>query len=316
MIRDRPNFLVPQDVTGTVNLFDAHSVADAVCAISQHRYPDFNVQQMRQGFADLDQACLGRYPGLLPCNTPYHNLTHFLDAALLMARLVDSYEMRDNANATDLVSGEQFSVAVLLALFHDVGLLRRVHEIHRPAAEPPGELERRSVDFMRNYLEHSALASYAGQAELILVTDLTRPVSESLHGLPAKLVAIGHMLGTADLLSQMSGRYYLENCRDALYAELVTTTDQRKVSAQPVTPALYDSPQDLLRKTPVFYENVVKKRLDRDYEQVYLHLPKHFGGDDPYMRGLQRNLAYLEQLIERNDFSGLRRKPPLMPGCR
>jgi hypothetical protein len=41
----------------------------------------------------------------------------------------------------------------------------------------------------------------------------------------------------------------------------------------------------------------------------------HFGGDDPYERGMARNIGYLKELIARGDFAGLTRKPvPLMPG--
>jgi hypothetical protein len=293
------------DVTNSVDLCDAQAVADAVCVIAGRRYSGFDPNPLRQGFTDMAQACAGRYPGLLMCDTPYHDLRHFLDVALLMARLVDGYEMREDAN--DPLSAEQFSVAVLLALFHDVGLLRRANEAHLQGAALTGNHERRGVDFMWDYLARGQLAPFADQAALILVTDMTCPVAESLRGLPVKQLCIGQMLGTADLLSQLSGRYYLENCRDALYSEFVISGANRTVLANGETQVLYESPQDLLRKTPAFFENIAKSRLEQDFAQVYRHLVSHFGGDDPYARGMYRNLAYIEQLAARNDFSGLRR---------
>jgi len=293
------------DVTDTVNLCDSNAVASAVCAIGERRYPDFDERPIRQGFADMEHACAGNFPGLLACDTPYHDLCHFFDAALLMARLIDGYEMRETTD--EPLRAEQFSVAILLALFHDVGLLRRENEGHLQGAQLMRDEELRSVEFMRGYLQHGVLASYCEQAALILVTDITRPASESLHGLPENLVPIGQMLGTADLLSQLSGRYYLENCRDALYSELVTAGSDQTVSANGKVQVLFESPHDLLRKTPAFYQNIVKQRLDHDFSEIYRHLTSHFGGDDPYMRGVHRNLAYLDQLISSNDFSGLRR---------
>lgn len=294
------------DVADSVDLWDAHAVADAVCVIAGRRYADFDDKPLRQGFVDIEHACSGLYPGLLTCDTPYHDLRHFLDTALLMARLVDGYEMRGNGEAP--MSADQFSVAVLLALFHDVGLLRRVNEAHLQGASLTGDHERRGVDFMQDYLARGPLAPYAEQAALILVTDMTHPTAESLGGVPVMQVRVGQMLGTADLLSQLSSRYYLEDCRDGLYREFVIAGFNRTVLANGETQVLYDSPQDLLRKTPAFFENIVKKRLERDFAQVYRHLASHFGGDDPYLRGMYRNLAYLDQLIARDDFSGLHRK--------
>jgi hypothetical protein len=294
------------DVADSVDLCDTQAVADAVCVIAGRRYVGFDAKPLRQGFDDMERACSGCYPGLLTCDTPYHDLRHFLDTALLMARLVDGYEMRGNVESP--MSADQFGVAVLLALFHDVGLLRRADEAHLQGASLTGDHERRGVDFMLHYLARGPLAPYAEQAALIMVTDMTYPTSESLGGMPVIQVRMGQMLGTADLLSQMSSRYYLEDCRDGLYREFVIAGFNRTVLANGETHVLYDSPQDLLRKTPAFFENIVKKRLERDYAQVYRHLASHFGGDDPYLRGMYRNLAYLDQLIARNDFSDLHRQ--------
>lgn len=307
--------LIQCDVTGTVNLADPAAVADAVCGILGQRYGRFDETTLRQGFCDIQNAFWGRYPGLLPCDTPYHDLRHSLGTALLMARMVDGYQSVHAANTPEL-DADQAVLAVLLALYHDIGFLRREHEAHLCGACLIMEHEQRGVDFMGDYLAQGALACFFSQAWLIQATNFAKPIAETLAGLSATDYLIGQMLGTADLVSQLSGRYYLECCRYYLYEEFVAAGMDRGRTPDGKTVVLYASAEDLLRKTPDFYEHLVKKRLDEDFEQVYRYIAPHFGGDDPYTQGLERNLAFLRTLIERNDFSGLRRKPvPLIPAC-
>ncbi|HEY6896809.1 MAG TPA: HD domain-containing protein [Rhodocyclaceae bacterium] len=304
-----PTHINQSDVTGTINMASPEAVTDAICAILARRYPDFDEAALRQAFADIVAAFWGRYPRLLACDTPYHDLRHSLGTALLMARLVDGYEI---AHAGGGLGSEEGSLAVLLALYHDIGFLRRDNEATINGACLIRDHEQRSVDFTREYLAHSRFARFAEQAQLIHATNFARPIAETLHGLPRELFVIGQMLGTADLVSQIAGRYYLERCRDFLYPEFVIAGADRSVNAAGETLVLYATAEDLLRKTPGFYQHLAKPRLDKDFEQVWRYVEPHFGGDNPYARAMQHNLDYLRQLIERDDFSGLRRKPQAM----
>ncbi len=295
------------DVTGTVNVSDPDAVASAVCSMMRAHHPDFNEHPIRQGFKDMQVICAGHHPDLLACDMPYHNLSHFLDTTLLMARLLDGYERAHQAIKP--LGATQCSVAILLALFHDVGLFRHRNESHLHGVQLLTTHEQRGVDWMRNYLTNGAFASHAGQAELIFATALNRPITETLKHLPTEQLTVAHMLGTADLMSQLSGRYYLENCRDLLYQEMQLAQAGAMAAAPDGSPTLYTDTFDLLRKTPVFYAQVVAPRLEQDFAQVYRYAALHFGGDNPYERGMQRNLNYLQQLIKHNDLSALRRQP-------
>lgn len=301
------------DVTGTVNMVNPKAVADAVCAILAKRYGGDVDGQVRQAFVDIEDAFWGRYPGLLACDTPYHDLRHSLGTALLMARMVDGYEAAHGADLPALGRDEGI-LAVLLALFHDIGFLRRGNEAHLQGACLIRDHEQRGVDFMRTYLSRGAFARFAAQSELIHATNFAQPITDTLNGLPRALFVVGQMLGTADLVSQIAGRYYLERCRDFLFWEFVTAGADRSISSSGETIVLYGTAEDLLRKTPGFYEHLVKRRLDEDFGQVFRYVASHFGGDDPYALSMRRNLDFLREMIRRDDFSGLRRKPvPLMP---
>jgi hypothetical protein len=289
------------------------AVANAVCDILVRRYGGDAERPVREAFIDIENAFWGRYPGLLPCDTPYHDLRHSLGTALLMARLVDGYE---SAHGPDMpgLGRDEGTLAVLLGLFHDIGFLRRESETDINGACLIHDHEQRGVDFMRAYLARGSFADFSEQADLIHATNFAQPITRTLSGLPSKLVIIGQMLGTADLISQISGRYYLERCRHFLFREFVVAGVDRTLSPDGESVVLYATPEDLLRKTPGFYEHLAKRRLEEDFAKVYRYVVPHFGGDDPYAKAMKRNLDYLNQMIQRNDFSCLRRKPiPLMP---
>ena len=100
----------------------------------------------------------------------------------------------------------------------------------------------------------------------------------------------------------------------SLFQEFVDAGADRAVSPSGETVILYATPEDLLRKTPGFYDHLVKPLLEGEFQHAYRYIGDHFGGHDPYQRAMQRNLDYLREMIASNDFSRMRRKPvPLMP---
>lgn len=305
--------LNPNDVTNSVDITNPDAVADTVCDILGRRYQGFNEALVRQAFRDIVDAFWGQYPGLLPCDTPYHDLSHSLGVVLHMARMLDGYEATHGAD-TPALGVDAGTLAVLLALYHDIGFLRKDTESGVNGASLIREHEQRGVGFVRDYLARGPLSHLAYQAELIQATNFKKPLTETLGGLPRELTIIGQMLGTADLVSQIAERYYLERCQHFLYHEFVVAGEDRMVSARGETIIVYGSAEELLRKTPEFYERLAKKRLEEDFAHLYRYVAPHFGGDDPYAKAMKNNMAHLNQLILRNDFSALRRKPiALMP---
>ena len=289
------------------------AVADAICSILGKRYRDFDEVPLRAGFIDLEDMFWGRRSGYLPCDTPYHDLRHSMSTALAMTRLVDGYEAAHGNRDTGL-GVELASLGVLLALFHDVGFIRRLGEAGIKGATLIQAHEQRSVEFMRSYLSEGPMSGRAELAELIHATNFSRSTAQTFKDLSPRLSDLGKMLGTSDLISQISGRYYLERCRYFLFQEFVDAGADRVVKPDGQTVILYATPEDLLRKTPGFYEHLVKPRLENEFDHAYRYIGWHFGGRDPYSEAMQRNLDFLRGLIEANDFSRLTRKPvPLIP---
>ena len=123
-------------------------------------------------------------------------------------------------------------------------------------------------------------------------------------------ITVGHLLGTADMIAQMADRCYLEKCRDRLYAEFVLGG-----VALPFTEGSpevkYASGLDLLRQTPEFAAEVRAKRLDGDFNAAYRYLEILYGGGNPYMEAIERNIQYLRQVLRSESWQMLRRRPPI-----
>ncbi len=289
------------DPTQTVDLQDPNAVVTAIDAILRDRFgKDYGLPLLEQAIADLARAFRGDYPGLLRCDTYYHDLRHGLDSGLAMARLIDGQAIATPPGAPEHIDGEHALLGVLLALYHDIGLLRRTDEAHLRGAQLTPVHEARGVEFMRDYLGRTSLAHLAEKAELIMVTRLVWHMPPDM---PVLDRGIASLLGTADIVSQLSDRDYLEKCRDFLFAEFST------FGLAGAPGLLYPDPKALLEKTPGFYTDLLRQRLQVEYDDADRFLKIHFGGECPYDTSIKRNLGYLNELLAKDDLSLLRRSP-------
>jgi hypothetical protein len=287
-----------RDVTGTVPLDEAAAVADAVDGILARSYgtASYDRALLHASFAFVERLFAGGHPGYLACDMPYHDLRHSLDTALAMARLVDGYQRQGSATAAGLTP-DMGLVAVLLALLHDTGFLRTKTEASLHGPELAAAHESRSAAFAADYLRSTTLAPHAQLASLIMATRVAAAPGPLLAGRDDAAIAIGRMLGSADLLCQMADRRYLERCYHHLYPELVIGGGNRVVTADGVRKILFRDARDLVAHTPGFYANVARPRLEMDFGNVARYLAAHFGGDDPYARSTRDNLERCATIV-------------------
>jgi hypothetical protein len=118
---------------------------------------------------------------------------------------------------------------------------------------------------------------------------------------------VGCLVGTADLIGQMSDRMYLEKCREFLYREFVLGNVAREIAADGRELVRYASPEDLIIKTPGFYEYVARARIDRKLGGSDRYIEAHFEGPNPYQSEIDRNMGFLRTAIENADLKRLRR---------
>lgn len=289
------------DVSRTVDLASPKAVFLAIDRILSHALGrEYGYFTLEQAINDVAAAFRGDLPGLLRCDTHYHDLRHAYDSALAMARLIDGYVKANPADVPAPMDAQHGLLGVLLALFHDIGLLRYREEAHLQGAQLTQVHERRSVAFARDWLQRTPLAHLAEKASLIMVTRLDSPFPEKLA---PRERALACMLGTADILSQLADRCYLEKCRDFLFEEF------RAMGVAGRADSDFPTPEELLRKTPKFFLGPVTLRLKEEYEGVQHMMRQHFNGSCLYAEAIERNFRYLETVLESEAFYLLRRHP-------
>jgi hypothetical protein len=162
---------------------------------------------------------------------------------------------------------------------------------------------------MRRYLPRIGLKRYATTgAMLVHYTGYERP-AETIPLNDMLMRRVGHMLGTADIIAQMSDRCYLEKCRDRLYPEFVLGGLARRRLPGGRTQVMFSSGDDLVRKTPGFYMTAAK-RLDLQLARAYEYAGRHFKGQNLYLEEMQKNVRYARAVGEASSTEMLRRSPP------
>ncbi len=127
-------------------------------------------------------------------------------------------------------------------------------------------------------------------------------------------IICGHLIGTADLIAQMADRCYLEKCRDRLYSEFVVGGVAVENAGPGEFTVRYKSGNDLLQKTPAFYQQVMRERLNSRFNRVYRYIEVLYDGRNPYIDAMRANIEHLVRIIESGDWSLLRRKPACFLG--
>jgi len=296
------------DVTAQINTTDPQIVNDEIDRIYLDLYPSAPTGQLDRAFRDLTRLYQGEFPGYRPCDTAYHDVQHVLDVTLAMARLIDGYERA--RIGTQPFGDSLFRLGVITALFHDIGYLRRVKDqMHKNGAEYTLTHVSRGSHFLKDYLPKIGMAEMADiAAELIHFTGYETPLGKI--NVPSPIYRLlGSMLGSADIIAQMSDRCYLEKCRDRLYPEFVAGGIAIKRNPEGVEQVVFASGEDLVIKTPGFFRGATK-RLDIDLGGCHSYAQQHFGGQNLYLEELNKNINFAQGFSAEADTAALKRKPP------
>jgi len=301
-----PDRLNQNDVTNRVNVEKPKEVRDAVLRLFGARYPGAGFAALERAFDDFHALFEGRYPGFLACDTLYHDMRHTLDMTLAMARLVDGHDR--SCAPTERLGARRAVMGIVIALLHDAGYLRRSSE----AAVQNGAVftkvhVSRSADFIASYLPKLGFAAEAPlAARLVHFTGYEMEVDEiRVDDLRDRM--IGCMVGTADLIGQMSDRMYLEKVREFLYEEFVWGRIAREQLADGREIVRYSSADDLIFKTPGFYEYVARTRIQKKLDGADRYAESHFDGPSLYQAAIDRNMEFLRATLESADLNRLRR---------
>ena len=311
MSQDRRNDF---DVTNTVQVSNPAAVRNAVHELFSEAFPGMSSDKLWLAFYDFERLFTGRYPGYNGCDTTYHDMQHSLDMTLAVARLIVGYER--SVEPADRLGASRAQMAVVTALFHDAGYIR--HEVRDKDFTNGAQFTlyhvSRSADFLRRYLPELGMSADVGVSSMIVhFTGYELDLDEIELDDPRDIIC-GHLIGTADLIAQMADRCYLEKCRDRLYNEFVVggvAVENAKPGEYMVR---YKSGKDLLKKTPAFYQQVTRERLNDKFNRAYRYAEVLYGGQNPYIDAIRTNITHLVRVLQTNDWSLLRREPACFLG--
>jgi hypothetical protein len=295
------------DVTDSIKTTDPAAVASEVRRIYLDLFRKADVATLDRSFADFTALYAGEHPDYHACDTAYHDMQHVLDVTLAMARLLHGYRRAGR----ERIDARLFSLGVVLALHHDCGYIRhRKDSRHANGAEYTLTHVSRGARYLRHYLPRIGMADLAPvAARVIHFTGYEIPIPKIRVKEPVYRV-IGNLLGTADILGQMADRCYLEKCHDRLFPEFELGGIARRRNGDGQVEIVFASPDDLIAKTPNFYETAAH-RLDTLLEAAYRYAEPHFGGDNYYVTAVEQNISYARKLGPGESRRKLRRRPPL-----
>jgi hypothetical protein len=295
------------DVTNLVQTTDPRQIGNEIGRIFHSLYPAASPAVIATAIDDSTRLYRGEYPGYGPCDTAYHDLQHTLDVSLAMARIMAGYVRESRGPKID---ADLFAFGILAALFHDAGYIRRLGDKrHFNGAEYTKIHVSRGGRFLRGYLPKVGLARFVDAAVPTLHFTGYEKRAENIRVPDPIFRLIGNMLGSADIIAQMSDRCYLEKCYERLYPEFVLGGIDKRMGADGKEEVVFASAQDMIYRTPQFYRNAMK-RLYQSLDAMMRFAEDRANARNLYIEETEKNVRYAEKLSANGDLSALRRRPP------
>lgn len=230
----------------------------------------------------------GRQAGYQAVDAIYHDFEHTLQGTLCMARLLHG---RHHAGTEPRIPRRVFELGIAAILLHDTGYLKTSDDREGTGAKYTVSHVDRSAAFAAMLLSQKGFP----RADIVAVQNMIQctGVIAKINGIPfqseVERVA-GLCLGTADLLGQMAAPDYVEKL-PALHEEYAEAVRFSGEKAQSI--AGFSSVEDLVRKTPAFWDRFAKIKLANEFEGVFRFL------SDPYPDGPNDYLDRIEANIDR-----------------
>jgi hypothetical protein len=205
---------------------------------------------------------------------------------------------------------ERGMLAIIVALFHDAGYIRKAQDPARNGAEYTLTHVGRSGEFLAKLLPQLGFAAQVPLVQQLVHFTGYEVALDQIKVSDPQDRMLGFLLGTADILAQTSDRCYLEKCRDYLYREFeigglagAGKDGKRRV---------YASVEELLLKTPDYVNKLWDERLDGYFQGAHRYLTTHFNGENPYVDQVKAHLKMITRMNRRQDYSELRRRPTVI----
>jgi hypothetical protein len=242
-------------------------------------------------FASIAECFEGRYPGYQRIDARYHDFEHTLQGALCMTRLLRGYH---RAAAEPRVNERMWQLGLHAILLHDTGYLKRSGDDEGTGAKYTLTHVARSAEFAAVFLMQRGCtaAEVATVQHMIHCTGVNTHVRSIQFGTDLER-RVGFALGTSDLLGQMAADDYIEKL-PILFLEYAESARFFKDRTPPT--ARFDSAEDLVKKTPAFWERYVRPKINGDFDGMYRFLSDPYpDGPNAYIERIEANIQRLQQ---------------------
>ena len=277
----------------TVSTKDPKSVATAVEELCGSMFPQGDRSFVGRAFGWAAECFEGRNKDYQAIDALYHDFEHTLQVTLCLGRLVAG--MHTSGEGLKL-SESQFQLVLLAILLHDTGYLKKRDDTEGTGAKYTQVHVARSAEFSRKLLNEKSYTS----DQIRSVGNMIRctGVNADLKSIPFQEEwekVLGCALATADLLGQMAASDYVDKL-PILFEEFAESA--RFQTKDPSATGMFASAEDLMIKTPFFWEKYVVPKITHDFGSLHKFLADPFpGGPNEYMERIEANIEILKKRV-------------------
>ena len=254
-------------------------------------FPDGDRLFVPRAFGWVMECFTGHYPDYQAVDTKYHDLEHTLQGTLCLARLLHG---RHRAAAQPALTLHLFELGIIAILLHDTGYLKKCDDVEGTGAKYTATHVNRSAEFSARLLGEKGYSA----EDIKAVQNMIRctGVEAVLSSIPFQSdleKILGHALGTADLLGQMAADDYVDKL-PILYAEFAEAARFDKGHTAFISK--FGGADDLVQRTPGFWQNFVLPRLEREFGDLHHFLSDPYpDGPNEYVRRVEANVQRIRQ---------------------
>ena len=248
-----------------------------------------NIEVIEPVFNDVVELFTGKKTGFLKCDTAYHDFSHTLEVVFVFLRIIRGWNQKEKMSG---IPAEFFNMGIIAALLHDTGYLKTEDDPDGTGGKYTFIHIQRGIDFARHYLSLKGFQEDQIESvkNMLICTGLRIDYETfPFHSREERI--IGYALGTADLIAQMASDSYPEKL-PLLYREFEEAYRYEGIEKLKEAGALlYESADDLIKKTPYFYEVIVRERLKK-MGSMYEYLTNH--SRNHYIEAIEGNIKKIE----------------------
>jgi hypothetical protein len=237
-------------------------------------FPQGNMEFITRIFGWFREWFDGRYKDYQSIDAHYHDMEHTLQGELCMTRLLRAYYAHGH---TPALTQRTYELGMLAMLLHDTGYLKKRGDKDGTGAKYTLTHVDRSIEFAGEVMLNNdfPVEEILAVQNMIRCTGVNVKLDTIQFQSPLERV-VGFALGTADLLGQMAAPDYVEKL-PILYSEFAEAAAYGESKMR--LGGFFSSADDLMQKTPMFWEKYVQQKINREFLGLYRFL------NDPYPDG-------------------------------